>query len=522
MFQNAMPNTTSGQHESIWTRTEPSVVFDRLQRDLKVDVAIVGGGIAGLTTAYCLAREGKRVVVLEDGYLGSGESGRTTAHLASALDDRYYYIEHLFGEEKTRLAAQSHQEAIEWIGETVAQEHISCDYRKVDGYLFLHPSDKPENLEKELVAAEKAGLDVDLVAPPGIIDAGSAIRFRNQAQFHILKYLNGLAQAILAKGGQIYTQTHVEEVLEDGITANGHTVEATSIVVATNSPINDRFSLHTKQHPYRTYVITHLLPKGTLPFALWWDTGNMRSAWSSEPYHYVRVEAYDETHDLLIVGGEDHKTGQAGVEGISENERYDRLETWARHHFPMIGHRVSNWSGQVLEPVDCLGFMGCNPGDDNIYVISGDSGNGMTHTTIGALIITDLIMGRENTYAELYSPSRITLSATGTFLEEAGNMALQYADWIRMPDGAPLETLAPGEGSVLSDGLDKTAVFRDAGGNFHAFSAVCPHLGCIVHWNQDEKTFDCPCHGSRFDGHGQVLNGPANENLTEKRLPLPH
>lgn len=519
MFQPAMPDVTSGYHASLWMRTEPSLVFDKLQKDILADVVVVGAGIAGLTTAYCLASEGKRVVVLEDGYIGSGESGRTTAHLASALDDRYYYLEQLFGEDKTRLAAQSHTEAIAWIADTVEREHISCDFRTVDGYLFLHPPDKPENLGKELIAAEKAGLDVDRVAPVGIQHTGSALRFRQQGQFHILKYLNGLCQAILAKGGQIYTGTHVDEVHRNRVVANGNTVEAPHVVIATNSPINDLFSLHTKQHPYRTYVACFTLPKGSLPYALWWDTGDMRSRWSSEPYHYVRLEAYDDTHDVLIVGGEDHKTGQADAEGVEETERYARLETWARQHFPMMGTRVAHWSGQVLEPVDCLGFMGRNPGDKNRYVITGDSGNGMTHATIGALLVTDLIMGRSNPYTELYDPSRITLASAGSFLEEAGNMALQYADWIHLKEGKEQFELAPGEGSVLSAGLDKTALFRDADGTFHAFSAVCPHLGCIVQWNADEKSFDCPCHGSRFDGLGHVLNGPANTNLTKKHYP---
>lgn len=520
MFQSAMPDTTSGQHPSLWMQTEPSLVFDALQKDSEADVVIVGAGIAGLTTAYCLAKEGKRVVVLEDGYIASGESGRTTAHITHALDDRYYYLEDVFGEEKTRLAAQSHSDAIAWIAETIAREHISCEFRTVDGYLFLHPSDKPEHLERELIAAEKAGLDVERAQPPGIRGVGQSIRFPRQAQFHIVKYLNGLCQAILAKGGRIYTGTHVDEVHKDHVVANGHTVKASAIVVATNSPINDLFSLHTKQHPYRSYVASFLVPKDSLPYALWWDTGDVRSRWSSEPYHYVRLESYDDTHDVLIVGGEDHKTGQADAEGISETARYDRLETWARQHFPLIGNRVAHWSGQVLEPIDGLGFMGRNPGDDTIYVISGDSGNGMTHTTIGALLITDLIMGRENPYTELYDPCRITFSATGTFLKETGNMAMQYVDWIRPMDGTAPTALAPGEGSIIWEGLQKKAVFRDETGEVHAFSAVCPHLGCIVHWNADEKTFDCPCHGSRFDGHGRVLNGPANQNLTRETLPF--
>lgn len=272
--------------------------------------------------------------------------------------------------------------------------------------------------------------------------------------------------------------------------------------------------MHTKQHAYRTYVIAGKIPKGQLPYALWWDTGDQKSKWVSQPYHYVRLENYDDKYDLLISGGEDHKTGQADEDGISATERYDRLEAWTRDYFPMLEDDLTyRWSGQVMEPVDSLGFMGKNPGDKNIYIITGDSGNGMTHATIGATIICDSIMGIKNKYEDLYNPSRITLKIAVDFAKEIGNMASQYVDWVTTSDLKNTADLPAGEGGVISSGLKRIAVYRDYDNSLKAFSAVCPHLGCIVNWNADEKSFDCPCHGSRFSTDGSVINGPAQIDL---------
>jgi Rieske Fe-S protein len=273
--------------------------------------------------------------------------------------------------------------------------------------------------------------------------------------------------------------------------------------------------MHTKQYAYRTYVIAAKIPKGTLPYSLWWDTGDMNSKWVSQPYHYVRLESFDDEYDLLISGGEDHKTGQSDDENITESARYDRLEAWTRSYFPMIDDIDYRWSGQIMEPVDSIGFMGKNPGDENIYIITGDSGNGMTHATIGARIISDSIVGIKNKWEDLYSPSRITLKTAVDFLKEAGDMASQYLDWIASSDLKDTVDLPAGEGGVVSVGSNKIAVYRHYDNSLKVFSAVCPHLGCIVKWNTDEKTFDCPCHGSRFASDGTVTNGPALNNLSE-------
>lgn len=510
-------NVTSGRHRSFWNDSTAPIAYLPLANDLTTDVVIIGGGIAGLTTAYCLLKSGRKVALLEDGFLGSGESGRTTAHITYALDDRYYDLERFFGAEKSKLAAQSHKQALEWMLGVTILEGIECDFKNVDGYLFTDPTDDEENLDKELAATQRAGLPTELVTQIPGFSAGTmkrAIRFPEQGQFHILKYLKGLTEAIVTMGGEIYTQTRATQVSKMGVKANGHFVAAEHIVVATNSPINDIVTMHTKQFAYRTYAIAAKIPKNILPYALWWDTGNQESKWVAKPYHYVRLQSYDDNFDLLIAGGEDHKTGQAGEEYISEAQRYQNLIDWTRSHFPYFTQAAYKWSGQVLEPVDSLAFIGKNPGDDNIYIITGDSGNGMTHGTLGGLIINDLIMGNPNPYIELYNPSRITLKTAGDYIKEVGNMAYKMLDgWFSAASIKEAAGLQPGKGMVHSDGLDKIAIYKDEEGVIHSCTAICPHMGGVLQWNDDEKSFDCPLHGSRFTAYGAVINGPAKSDL---------
>jgi Rieske Fe-S protein len=272
--------------------------------------------------------------------------------------------------------------------------------------------------------------------------------------------------------------------------------------VATNTPVNDLFAIHTKQAAYLTYVMGARVPRGSVTKALYWDT--------PDPYHYVRIESSGaEKHDILIVGGEDHKSGQADDAG----ERFARLESWTRTRFPMIESIEYRWSGEVLEPIDGMAFIGHNPLDkDNVYIATGDSGNGMTHGTIAGILLTELIMGRESEWAPLYDPSRKTLRALPEFAKENINVAEQYADWVRPGEVEDEGEIVPGTGAILRRGLTKVAAYKD-NNKVHERSAVCPHLGCIVDWNSLEKTWDCPCHGSRFDAYGCVINGPANHDL---------
>ncbi|HEY9284720.1 MAG TPA: FAD-dependent oxidoreductase [Pyrinomonadaceae bacterium] len=506
-------NTDNGATVSIWMGTADTPRGGRLDGDAEADVVIVGAGIAGMTTGYLLAREGKRVVVLDDGPVAGGETCRTTAHIVNALDDRYYVLEGHFGERGARLAAESHTAAIDKIEEIVRAEQIDCDFARLDGYLFVPPGESTEQLGEELRAAHRAGLlDVEYVerVPYDAYDFGQALRFPRQAQFHILKYIDGLTRAFTRAGGRVFTQTHADEIEsldEQNVrvtTAGGFSVTARACVVATNTPVNDRVAIHTKQAPYRTYVVGARVPKGSVPQLLLWDT--------PDPYHYIRIQAVED-HDVLIVGGEDHKTGQADDMG----ERWRRLEEWSRERFPMIEGIEFRWSGQVMEPVDGLGYIGRNPMDRaNVLIATGDSGNGMTHGTIAGILLTDLIAGRENPWAEIYDPSRKPFDAPLEYAKENLNVAAQYTDLATPGDISSADEVAAGEGAILRRGLTKVAVYRDDAGALHERSAICTHLGCVVSWNTGEKSWDCPCHGSRFDPtDGHPVNGPAIQGLAE-------
>ncbi len=500
----------SGNTQSVWMATATRPDFAPLAQNASADVVIVGAGIAGLSTAYILGREGKSVIVVDSGPIISGETERTTAHLASAMDDRFVELEKMHGIEGSRLAAESHAAAIDRIERIVREEAIDCGFMRVDGYLFEAHRGSIQLLEAELAAARRAGLaSASLVdhAPLPIFNTGPALRFPNQAQFHPLKYLSALANVIVQRGGRIFSHTHVVN-MEGGDnacvrTALGNVITARAVVVATNSPINDRVVIHTKQAAYRTYVIGCRVRRGSVPTALYWDT--------ADPYHYVRLTAgANDEHDVLIVGGEDHRTGQANDADV----RYQRLERWTRERFP-TEDVVFRWSGQVLEPVDSLGFIGRNPMDrENVYIATGDSGQGMTHGTIAGILITDLIVGRENRWARLYEPARSSgVRDLGEFVKDGVSMALQYAKWLTPGEAEAEASVPPGSGAIIRSGANKIAVYRDEDGQLHECSAVCPHLGGIVSWNQGEKTWDCPVHGSRFDAFGKVLNGPAISDL---------
>lgn len=506
----------AGRSTSIWMATAQLPRFSKLLTNEQADVCIVGAGIAGLTTAYLLGRAGKSVIVLDDGPIVSGETERTTAHLVTALDDRYVDLERLHGEKGVQLAAESHAAAISQIEGIVRDEQIDCDFERLDGYLFVPDGESNDILDKEMAAAQRAGLtDVHMVvrAPVTSFDSGRTLCFPRQAQFHPLKYLTAVAQAIIRDGGRIYTQTHAAKI-EGGKparieTLDGQTVTAGAVVVATNTPVNDLLAIHTKQAAYRTFVIGATVPAGSINKGLYWDTAN--------PYHYVRLSrSSSAASDVLIVGGEDHKTGQSD----DAEARYARLEEWARARFPMMTDIEFQWSGQVMETVDGLAFIGRNPMDKpNVYIATGDSGNGMTHGTIAGILLTDLIQGRPNAWSTLYEPSRKTLGALNIFAKEALNMAAQYADWVTPGDVEEDVLVPPGSGAVVRRGLKKIAVYCDDAGQLQEMSAVCPHLGGIVAWNHSEKTWDCPCHGSRFDKSGKVLNGPAISNLSPVEEP---
>lgn len=511
-----MPASTSNR--PLWLDDVELPRFAPLEEDIHVDVCVVGAGIAGLSTAYALARDGLSVMVLDDGEIGGGETSRTTAHLSNAFDDRYHLVERMHGEQGARLVADSHTAAIDAIERIVAEERIDCAFERVDGYLVVPPGDPHDELERELEACHRAGLtDVRRVdrAPLEAFETGLALRFPRQAQFHPMRYLAALARAIVRDHGRIATHTRVTaiETGHDGASAhvrvgdNGPTVTASDVVVATNTPVNDLITMHTKQYAYRTYVMALRVPRGAMPPLLLWDTPH--------PYHYARL-ARGTDGDHLVVGGEDHKTGQ---EDDDARDRFHRLETWARERFPAAAEVTHRWSGQVMEPADTLAFIGKNPGkDENVWIVTGDSGNGMTHGTIAALLLPDLIRGRENPWATVYDPARKSLRAAWDFTVENLNMLTQYTSWVTGGEVKDESEIPPGSGAVIRKGLRKVAVYRAPDGTLHACSAACTHLGAIVTWNAQAGTWDCPAHGSRFAPDGHVVNGPAVKDLAPETI----
>lgn len=511
-------NISTGKSIPLWMENTPQIKSDGpLNTDMVTDVCVVGAGIAGLTTAYLLLNEGRQVIVVENGQIGGGMTGRTTAHLMSALDDRYYHLEHLFGIEGAALAGQSHRAAIDKIENIIHEEQINCEFERLDGYLFAAPEASVEPIEHEYAAAARAGFEVELLAyaPLAHFNTRLALRFEHQAQFHPLKYLTGLAQVIRNLGGKIFTNSHVSEIDSDGLcgvkTDDGFVVTSSQVVVATNAPINNRFEMPLKQAGYLTYVIGALIPRNSVAKALFWD--NLKS------YHYVRVaetSLENDQHQILIIGGEDHRIGQAN----DADKRYAALEAWGRERFPMMKEVVYQWSGQVMEPIDSLGYIGKNPHDhENVYIATGDSGTGMTHGTIAGILLTDLIMGRNNAWQALYDPSRKVLASIAEFTKESLNTNAQYFDWLTPSEVSSIEDISRGEGAVIRQGMKKVAVYRDEQGEVHEYSAACTHLAGVVHWNSNEKTWDCPCHGSRFDAYGAVIQGPANSDLAAIHQP---
>jgi glycine/D-amino acid oxidase-like deaminating enzyme/nitrite reductase/ring-hydroxylating ferredoxin subunit len=386
-----------------------------------------------------------------------------------------------------------------------------------------HYDRRDKLLAEELEAAAHAGLEVARVEhlPRPWPAIGPALRFPRQAQFHPTKFLSGVVRQLLDKGVRVHTHSRAVEVAEKpgGVAVTVHNfkgpvVTCSRAIVATNTPVNTLVAIHTKQSGYQTYVIALRVPAGAFaePVLLW------DGLWEDDTsYHYVRLmqgEPAGGRDDLLIVGGEDHKTGQ-GPEGA---EPYRCLEEWARRNFPMCGGVERRWSGEVMEPSDGVAYIGLAPGRERTFLVTGDSGNGMTHSAIAAMLIPDLIDGRGHPWATLYEPTRkVGWHAWKDYAQENLNTVAQYRDWLKGGTVANESEIRPGTGAVLTHGLRHLAVYKDESGKCTRMSAACPHLGGVVRWNDQEQTWDCPCHASRFDRHGRVIHGPANSDLTPEQ-----
>jgi glycine/D-amino acid oxidase-like deaminating enzyme/nitrite reductase/ring-hydroxylating ferredoxin subunit len=471
-------------------------------------VAIVGGGITGLTAALLLRREGMAVVVLEARSIGSGVTGSTSAHLTEVLDTRFHVIESKFGRDGALLAARSSREAINHIEGWVNAFGIDCDFRREPGYLFTEREDQLPELQLEFDACVRAEVQVAHADLPLPLAAKGALQFRHQAQFHPLRYLHRIAERFVEEGGVIYEQSPLTE-LEEGApcvlkTANGTTLNAKRVILATHSPLN-RLLVQTKLSHYQSYVVSGPAPLG-IGDGLFWDM--------EDPAHYVRTAEVDGVRQLLV-GGEDHKTGQE----VDAAAAFDRLTVWASR----LGLRVERrWSSQVIESVDALPFIGRNAASTRVFIATGFSGNGLTFGTLAGMMLSDACLERANPYEALYSATRIKpLASLKNYLAENIDFPVHLiGDALKPADASSVDEVAPGEGKLVRIGLSKVAVFRSREGVLQAVSAACTHLGCLVSFNNAEKTWDCPCHGSRFGTDGRVIAGPAVTPLSPHEGPL--
>jgi glycine/D-amino acid oxidase-like deaminating enzyme/nitrite reductase/ring-hydroxylating ferredoxin subunit len=496
--------------EPYWTDSASLPVYPTLDGNLDVDVAIVGGGITGLCTAYLLATAGKSVALLERARCAQIDTAHTTAHLTMATDTRLRELERRVGRTHAQGAWDAGMAAIAQIETIVRERSIDCSFEWVDGY--LHAPDgkadarETERFREEAALAADLGFDASFVSDVPFV-GGPGIRLEHQARFHPRKYLASLASAIVAHGGQIFETSEATEFSDEplGVKANGYWVRCRDIVIATHNPRVGVSStaaatmFQTKLALYTSYVVAGQVPRGTLPDALFWDT--------ADPYHYIRLDRQAD-HDLVIFGGEDHKTGQVS----DTNACYARLERALVAILPKLTltHR---WSGQVIETPDGLPYIGRT--NDHQYLATGFAGNGMTFGTLAAMIIADAIQQRQNPWTDLFDAERSALRrGMWDYITENA----QYPYYLMRgrfagAQGRSLRAVKRGEGKIVEHEGQKVAAYRHVDGTLTVRSATCTHMGCIVGWNTAEKTWDCPCHGSRFTLDGEVMSGPAETPL---------
>ncbi|MCO5167575.1 MAG: FAD-dependent oxidoreductase [Planctomycetes bacterium] len=491
--------------ESVWRDEVAAAGHPRLERNLDVDVAIVGGGITGLTAALLLQRAGKSVAVLEARRLGDGTTGGTSAHLTVALDQPLSTLASRFGEDGARRAVESCRGAIDTIGELCAGLGLDCDFQRVPAFRWTETPAKVPHLDEEARRYGEAGVLVHRQdGLPYSSLAVAALRFEHQAVFHPLKYLEGLAAAVTAEGGHVFERTRVTR-WDDGrpcrlSVSTGATVTANDVVLATHSPIGLLVSLHTRLEPLTSYILVARVDDPP-PLGLYFDT--------AAPYHYIRAVS-PARPDLLVIGGADTKHGHETDTAAC----YTRLAEFARSRFSVRAIE-RRWSAVLFEPVDGLPFIGRLPGTQHVWVSTGYSGTGLTYGTVGAQLLADLIQGHENGWADLYSPSRVKpVAAARRFVVENASVAYRWvADRLAPAPSDRGEDLPPGDGKLARVKGKKLALYRDPTGKLHAMSPKCTHAGCIVQWNRDDRTWDCPCHGGRFDPQGKVIAGPPMADL---------
>jgi glycine/D-amino acid oxidase-like deaminating enzyme/nitrite reductase/ring-hydroxylating ferredoxin subunit len=492
---------------SYWLKSSGEHKYPALSGHLDCDVAVIGGGIVGATAALMLSREGARVALLEARRIGAGATGYTTAKVTSLHGTIYSQLESKYDDSLARAYGEMNQAGIDLVAGYVAQLGIDCDFRRKPHYTITEDDSKRSQIEEEAVTAMRLGLPASLVE--GVdelpLRIGAAVRFSDQAEFHPLKYLHGLVAAAGDGGCQIYERSRVVSIdkgqpckLE---TESGAMVTTGHVILATHLPILDWGPFSARNHPERSYAILVRLP-GAVPQGMYLST--------ESPAHTMRAVPTDDG-ELLMVGGESHRTGHG-----NEAERYRKLEAWAREHFDVVSveHR---WATHDHIPYDKLPFIGpVGPRTKQVLTATGMRKWGLAMGSSAASILTDNVLGRENPWADRFDPMRIHPFQGGPAFVKANltNGFHLIADRILKRGSA--DNLSPGEGDVVGSGLSQRAVYRDKVGKLHSLSARCTHLGCIVSFNNAERTWDCPCHGSRFSTDGEVIEGPAVRPL-EKR-----
>jgi glycine/D-amino acid oxidase-like deaminating enzyme/nitrite reductase/ring-hydroxylating ferredoxin subunit len=499
------------RHESVWVDTGPEQpALPRLEDHVRADVVVIGGGIAGITTALLLKEAGVRVVLLEAGRLARGVSGYTTAKVSSQHGLIYARLSSRFGADAARTYGSANQAALEWIARRVREQAIDCDFRRRPSYAYVSEGGDRSQAEDEAAAAAAAGLPATLTdAAPLPYATGAAVRFDDQAEFHARKYLLALADALHGDGCEVFERSHAVEVDDDErcvVKTPGGRVTADHVVVATHYPFLDRSLAFARVHPQRSYALACRIA-GAPP------EGMFISA--DSPTRSVRAVPLD-GDELLLVGGEGHRTGSGG----DTEERYARLERFAQEHWDVESVEY-RWSAQDNTTVDGVPYVGrLTPRSSQVLMATGFAKWGMTGGTAAAMLLSDLVLGRDNGWAGLFDPNRIELRAGAPrFVEENARVGLRFVgDRIAKRGTRPIESLAPGEGDIVRHAGEKVAGHRRDDGTLVAVSPSCSHLGCQVTWNRAERSWDCPCHGSRFAPEGDVLQGPAVHRLEHKPI----
>lgn len=494
------------KHDPLWRPARGIAALTPLDRDLEVDVAIVGAGITGLTTAALLHRAGRRVAVLEARHIGAGCTGHSTGHLSQLLDTRFSAIRKRFGGDAAVEVRRAVRDAIDLVGRLVDVHRVRCGYRRLPGYLFTEREADIRELEKEHEAALEAGQEAALVSQtPLPFPVRLALRLDHCGQFDPLAYVTGLADSLQQAGVTIHTGTRVEDV-EGGAPCHVHTpqgtVRAGAVVLATHSPIGIHH-VHFEMQACSSYAIALQLRDAKVPEGLFWDTAS--------PYHYLTRHPRTKS-EYLVIGGADHKTGAA----TDLASTYTALESYARARFP-LGQITHRWSFDYFEPADGLPYVGRALRGEGIYLATGFTGDGLVLGPAAARVLTDHLTGREPPYGDVFESRRLELRAGGrNILEENLKVVGHFVrDRIDRPAGDPAD-LQPGQGSLLMVDGEKVAAYRDDAGTLHLLSPVCTHARCIVHWNQVESTWDCPCHGGRYTPLGEVISGPPMKPLGRK------